>query len=309
MDGRVQQQHAIAIQISGHLRAKCDVSGLHAHATECRQHFSACHLFLHTWTELEPMTPHWRRGQRVHEHVEERALPDASLAEEQKACLAKVFQTLRPKALLLEQQPGPPPPDTAAPDGSRYNLSSEDKRLHYGAAREHGWRMNVHGMAQAARLRRHHPAKEPYVLTVRLRPDDRMALRPSAVRAFWNCVAQLPSFVVNKTHTLLNLSNRVSVLGAARRAPGKELRGRSRELLWLAVSACGPHGGLTAIGNENCLVAQPAVLDELLAQFDGDGYGRTYAGATARHLPHNKPELQLIVAARQIGIGLATACG
>ena len=52
----------IALQFSGHLRKGCVVSPAALHAAACRARFAVCDAFVHTWSELEPRTPHWRRG-------------------------------------------------------------------------------------------------------------------------------------------------------------------------------------------------------------------------------------------------------
>ena len=294
---------AVALQLSGHLRRKCILEPTLAHVAHCRRRFEHCALFVHTWDVLEPATPHWRRGRRPL-----RRGMNSSSAE----CVSRLQEMLRPDALLVERQPSAPPPNAAAPDGTLFNASQATVRLHYGAEREFGWRMNVHGMTLAGRLRREGAAAATggpsrFALSVRLRPDHRM--RPTDVATFWDCVAALPRFVANQSHAALSLQGRLAVLGRARRAPGKELRERSRSLLWLAMSTCGQSGGLTSTGNDNCIVAPPRVLDDVLGQFaTRESYAAVYALAAARGLPHNRPELQLTVAARRAGIALATAC-
>jgi hypothetical protein len=165
--------------------------------------------------------------------------------------------------------------------------------------------MNVHGMSRAASLRRTALGNvDPHVFSVRVRPDDR-AHRHAAL---WDCIASLAPLVNNRSAANLTLSDRLKVLGRARKAPGKELRERSRELLWLAISSCG-QGGLTAVANDNCILAPSMVLDDVLGQFDlQSGYQRIYARATAMKLSHSRPELQLAIAAKFAGVGLSNAC-
>ena len=86
---------AVALQFSGHLRSRCDVGPALLHMQACRARFAACDSFVHTWSELEPATPHWRRGRR-------RPAPKAS-----GACVASLAAQVQPKAVLVETQPTP----------------------------------------------------------------------------------------------------------------------------------------------------------------------------------------------------------
>jgi hypothetical protein len=281
---------AVAIQLSGHMRRGCDLNATQQHMHHCRSHFEVCALFVHTWTLLEPLTPHWRKGPRLH-------LANLSSA----ACLERLARLVKPDALLVERQPDPPPTSATAPDGTNFTA----REMHYGPEREFGWRMNVHGMSQAARLRRNVPSGRQYALSVRLRPDARQMKR--GITEFWQCIASLPELVTSRRAAGLTLTQRLEKLGRVRKAPGKELRERSRELFWLSISSCGATG-LSAVAGDNCMVAEPGALDDVLGQFDGLGYQRIYARATAVKLPHNKPELQLAIAAKFAGIGLSQVC-
>ena len=154
---------AVAIQFSGHLRGDCRLGPALLHLSACHSRFASCHAFVHTWTELEPRTPHWRRGWP--------SVVNASSA----ACVRRLHSLLQPTAVVVEEQPPPPPDDSPAPDGKPFvcfECCREDRdpeacqreaakaqRLHWGAARHWGWRMNVRAMHRAAELRRAHEAR------------------------------------------------------------------------------------------------------------------------------------------------------
>ena len=154
---------AVAIQFSGHLRDDCRLAPAALHLSACRSRFASCHAFVHTWTELEPRTPHWRRG-----------WPSAANASSA-ACVRRLHSLLQPTAVAVEEQPPPPPDDSPAPDGKPFvcfeccrddrdpeacqREAAKAQRLHWGAARHWGWRMNVRAMHRAAELRRAHEAR------------------------------------------------------------------------------------------------------------------------------------------------------
>ena len=154
---------AVAIQFSGHLRDDCRLAPAALHLSACRSRFASCHAFVHTWTELEPRTPHWRRG-----------WPSAANASSA-ACVRRLQSLLQPTAVVVEEQPPPPPDDSPAPDGKPFvcfeccrddrdpeacqREAAKAQRLHWGAARHWGWRMNVRAMHRAAELRRAHEAR------------------------------------------------------------------------------------------------------------------------------------------------------
>ena len=154
---------AVAIQFSGHLRDDCRLAPAALHLSACRSRFASCHAFVHTWTELEPRTPHWRRG-----------WPSAANASSA-ACVRRLHSLLQPTAVVVEEQPPPPPDDSPAPDGKPFvcfeccrddrdpeacqREAAKAQRLHWGAARHWGWRMNVRAMHRAAELRRAHEAR------------------------------------------------------------------------------------------------------------------------------------------------------
>ena len=166
---------AVAIQFSGHLRDDCRLGPALLHLSACRSRFASCHAFVHTWSELEPRTPHWRRGW------------PSSVNTSSAACVRRLHSLLQPTAVVVEEQPPPPPDDSPAPDGKPFvcfECCREDRdpeacrreaakaqRLHWGAARHWGWRMNVRAMHRAAELRRAHEA----------RPGPRPSPQPSAL--------------------------------------------------------------------------------------------------------------------------------
>ena len=88
-----------------------------------------------------------------------------------RACVARLKQAVLGRgaslSMLVEQQPEVPLDSALAPDGLPFNASG---MLHWGAARHFGWRMNVRGMAQAARLRR--SSRKTHVLSLRVRPEE-----------------------------------------------------------------------------------------------------------------------------------------
>ena len=154
---------AVAIQFSGHLRDDCRLTPAALHLSACRSRFASCHAFVHTWMELEPRTPHWRRG-----------WPSAANASSA-ACVRRLHSLLQPTAVAVEEQPPPPPDDSPAPDGKPFvcfeccrddrdpeacqREAAKAQRLHWGAARHWGWRMNLRAMHRAAELRRAHEAR------------------------------------------------------------------------------------------------------------------------------------------------------
>ena len=161
---------------------------------------------------------------------------------------------------MVETQRQPPPLHSLAPDGQPFSAVG---RMHYGPAREFGWRMNVHGMAQAARLRRHNnsvASNDAYTLSIRLRLDDtwRFGTR-QGVDAFWQCLARLLSNpsppqsadrVSSRTRARRGGGNASSVSRAQPYVvPGDELGPhRSSELPYVAMNACGG-SGLSVTGN------------------------------------------------------------
>ena len=190
---------SVAIQFSGHLRLDCRYQPAALHLAACRQRFAHCDAFVHTWSELEPRTPHWRRGWPT--------APNASSAE----CVRQMQASLQPTAVMVEEQPLPPPDDALAPDGKPFvcleccrrsfnqkvceQEAANARQLHWGAARHHGWRMNTRAMLAAASLRRAHEARqgEPaFALAVRVRPDDIWRFGTTAkVAELWDCLQLL----------------------------------------------------------------------------------------------------------------------
>ena len=317
----------LALQFSGHLRAACALETVRLHVHACRQRFLRCDVFVHTWTEIEPTTPHWRRGVRpAQQHT------NASSA----ACVARLQAMLGSDTpMQVERQPSPPPADSLAPDGQRFTEtgfdSSKKVRLHYGPAREFGWRMNVHGMAQAGRLRRMAcarrklPADSCYDLAVRVRPDDRWRFgTEKQVAGVWDCLVPLFSaehLTIAARHSHVRgprrqASQPASTLQtpptAAAAAPSRrrELFGLSRHFTAGAISSCSAKGGLTSVGQDNCFFARPTLLDALFAPFEDDhSYSELYAAHRRyERLPFSSPELSLIVAAARAGLPLGVPC-
>lgn len=173
---------AIALQVSGHFGRGCRTAHLASHVDACRRRFARCDVFIHTWSALEPSTPHWSgapRGARA-----DAAGCTDGFASELRATGARVN-------LVREEQPPAPADDAAAPDGRPW----EDEGLQWGAARQFGWRMNVLGMLRSAQMRRAAQIADggTYVAAVRLRPDGKEAsarsLEPAELPPLWDCVA------------------------------------------------------------------------------------------------------------------------
>jgi len=178
---------AVAIQFSGHLRDDCRLGPALLHLSACRSRFASCHAFVHTWSELEPRTPHWRRGW------------PSSVNTSSAACVRRLHSLLQPTAVVVEEQPPPPPDESPAPDGKPFvcfECCREDRdpeacrreaakaqRLHWGAARHWGWRMNVRAMHRAAELRRAHEA----------RPGPCPSPQPSAISPRPSALGHQPS--------------------------------------------------------------------------------------------------------------------
>ena len=139
----VRVDAAVAIQVSGHLREGCRLDHIAANVLACRRRFARCDVFLHTYKELEPRTPHWS-GTR-HKR-----------AGSSRPCAAQAARLLGAVRYLVDEQPPPPPEDSPAPDGRPF---TERNTLGWGAQRHHGWMMNVRGMFGATRLRQEAEAK------------------------------------------------------------------------------------------------------------------------------------------------------
>lgn len=147
---------SISLQISGHLRRGCVIGPARAHVRACQARFSSCEVFVHTWTLLEPSTPHWRRG---YAH---------SSGGSSATCVARLRAAVQPISLLVEHQPAMPANGSLGPDGQPF----AESEMHWGPQRHWGWRMNVHGMQQAAALRHTSKNRNVHALSIRLRPDD-----------------------------------------------------------------------------------------------------------------------------------------
>jgi hypothetical protein len=92
-------------------------------------------------------------------------------------------------------------------------------------------------------------------------------------------------------------------------AAGRELNRLSRRMARFAISTCGD-AGLSVTANENCFFGEPAVLDSVLDQFDHH-YPQVFRGMRrhyGRSIPHDRPELQMTVAARMAGVPMGHPC-
>ena len=171
---------AVALQISGHLRAGCQLDRVSLHVQACHRRFARCDVFLHTFSELEPRTPHW--SGRSHRG-----------AGPSHACAAHAVKLLGVARHVVEVQPPPPGEDDLAPDGRPF---TERGTLGWGARRHHGWMMNVRGMHGAAQLRRQAEALgAEYAIAVRLRPDglefgglSRAPVASEELQQLWDCM-------------------------------------------------------------------------------------------------------------------------
>ena len=296
----------IAIQFSGHLRGKCTTVPLRHHITTCRKFFQHCDVFMHTWSELEPRTPHWRRG-----------LPAQNTNASSERCAGTFEKELRSLEegnhfwkLAVEDQPPPPPDDTLAPDGTPFTPTrkANSTELYWGAARHHGWLMNVRGQARAAELRR--ASQRVYVLALRLRPDDTWRFG-SRVRTevLWACLSNVAILLSADVATRSELP---PLPPHVWNWAGSELGQLTWRALARSLHSCSPGAGLSVVGNDNCFFGTPSVLDRIYAQFQPKKHAAVYKGMNSMelsfHLPHNRPELQLTVAARIEGIPLGLPC-
>ena len=292
---------AMAIQVSGHLRRTCDFRDVEEQVLSCRARFTRCDVFVHTWTELEPRTPHWRRG------WPKRPKYNTSSA----SCVQRLNRTLRPLALVVEQQGDPPPEGSLGPDGKPF---AETGVLNWGAARHFGWRMSVHAMNRANELRR--SSARAYTFVLRLRPDGgRGACRRRLCRLpLWDCLSlhstpsPLPTPAAPSSRPLRvpvqhpNGDVRVERLGA----PGVEAHNWSRHLVAQALNSCSGFL-MSQFNSDNCFFATPTSVDKLFAQLEGN-YVKSFKLMTRRGLQHSRPERQLWTAAIMAGLPLATPC-
>ena len=274
---------AVALQFSGHLHNRCDLQAAETHLAACRQHFGTCHVFLHTWRESEPQTPHWSNRLR----------PAATLVANR--CMENVRTLLSPVAVESEAQNVPPLDDATArtPDGRPFALV--DHARGWGAARHFGWRNGtVHGMVRAAALRRQHEARDTtggrgYAMALRLRPDitigtnrPRNVSAASRIRLLWQCVAQLVSNQRRPTGT---------------RGVGTQP--------WRGVNTCGTPSGYQDFhsrGADNCFFGTPRELDAVLDAFEHN-YSRVYRLHRQSHArAESIPEFQIAAAARMVNV-------
>ena len=304
---------AISLQFSGHLRRSCNFSPALAHLRACRRRFGRCEAFAHTWTELEPRTPHWRRG-----------WPGSPLVNlSSAACVERLRESLAPTSLRVEEQPLLPANETLGPDGKpfvcreccgerdslaarRCRKNAEDaERLHWGPARHWGWRQNVHGMRRAAAARaeaeRRQPAA-PFTLSVRLRPDDVWRFgKPAQVDALWDCLQLMLAVPLQQPPADVRG-------GRARRPVGMVSVGEAWRQLDGVVSGCFDRT-IEIDTADNCLLGRPASLDRLLALFGDEGsYRRVYDTAGRQGVVRHIPELQLFVAARLARLSSTMLC-
>ena len=289
-----RQQAGVAILFSGHLRRSCVLAPVLHHVEVCHRSFLRCDVFVHTWAELEPRTPHWRRG-----------WPRRNVTGpefDSRACVARLKQAVLGRgaslSMLVEQQPEVPLDSALAPDGLPFNASG---MLHWGAARHFGWRMNVRGMAQAARLRR--SSRKTHVLSLRVRPDDiwRFGTRDQ-VASLWGCMSRVAKALLAGTR----VRERVGV----RWQGGSEVGVRSSwSILAIGLHSCSHiNAGLTVVGNDNCFFGTPRVLERIYSRFVPSRYRDVYVGMSKARLPHDRPELQLTVAAGLERVPLGLPC-
>ena len=277
-------QAAVALQVSGHLGTGCDTEHLRAHIAACRARFVRCDVFLHTWTELTPRTPHWS-GRPRPKALDSRECVE-QMARDAQLGLTEIQREAQPPALVSNGTTAAP----LAPDGLPFE---DDSALVWGPARYHGWLMNVRGMLSAARLRQRAEAKvtaaaayyrgshdtgwtgPSYNLSMRLRPEGKerggfQSLNDRQLADLWDCVA------------------------FASRRGGHAWTAR--------VVPCDPIDpvGLSALGNDNCLFGHPATLDALLEQMHLR-QRETYRETKRLRLSTARPELQIVAAANLKG--------
>ena len=236
---------AVALLVSGHLRRQCTTRPAELHLAACKARFTRCDVYLHSWRTLEPATPHWRRGWR--------RTADANVSSA--ACWNATLKRLQPVASRMEAQAAPPADSTPAPDGRPFpNSSFSLKELFWGAARHHGWRMNIHGMATVARLRRaDHERSSDHRIIIRLRPDDIWRFgNTEKVAALWDCLVLLvnvsapPSPTPNSSHDHARKPMNV-----------RESGGRSwkRALSGSAINSC-DGTPMSNVASDNCFFGQ-----------------------------------------------------
>jgi hypothetical protein len=125
---------AVALQISGHL-AGCKFPQVETHLRLCRERFTRCDAYLHTWSTTGQSTVHWSGGYKAH--------GNSSSAE----CLAKFTESIQPLAFRVDTQrhfssalgraaAGPP----LAPDGLGFrNVLGQPENFveqrHYGESK------------------------------------------------------------------------------------------------------------------------------------------------------------------------------
>ena len=174
---------SVAIQVSGHLQHGCQVGPVEQHLRFCEQRFARCRVFVHTWSHLTPPTPHWSPTPRGPANVSSAA------------CVERVMRTLRPAALVVEEQRACcSDADRVTPNHSRFEANLP---LNWGPERHFGWRQNVRALWKANELRR--DSGDAFAAVVRLRPDGKdyptFHSRPEArvaqerLALFWECVA------------------------------------------------------------------------------------------------------------------------
>ena len=304
-DSLVRQ--SVAIQVSGYLGVACDLDNIKLHLRACRARLERCLLFLHSWAELEPQTPHWN-GLRMRPRV-----PSDQ-------CVSRARMALSPLRVLVEEQPPPPSTngrnDTSAlaPDGQPFQIgsSSAERMRFWGSARHHGWQMNLLGMQRASTLRREYVRQSgrDVSFAVRLRPDEPRGA-PKVHTA--ERIAQL----WNGIELLLLGKNWVPPPPPRRNEPrlAESVRARtSGDLSALnasrVMSTCTSRG-FQYYAFDNCMFGSPEALDRLLDVFeDPNRYAQVYAALRRQRGPHTEyiPEQQLIHAANIEGIRLTALC-
>ena len=300
---------AIAIQISGHLRG-CDLGPVDRHARACRERFGRCDVFVHTWTESVPSTPHWSGS-----HYDE-----ASRGESSAACVRKLRKVLQPTAVLVERQE-PPPLETAellAPDELPFDQGKVAKALHWGPLRSFGWRSALVAMYKAGELRRQVEMRESrrYDLVVRLRPDGLDSINSSPPsdmyqggrgtdippetrnaknRVLWDCIAlQAGASSAASTHSLSKLSE----------LKRKRWFDKGRA----SVNVCSADTGMEdGNANDNCFFGAPEHVDILLSQL-ALNHSATFRAMRRDGIPQMYVEYMFKTAGKLSGVSYNMPC-
>ena len=157
-------------------------------------------------------------------------------------------------------------------------------------------------------------------ITAPRRPSPPTLPRRVQVGHLWDCIAGLYTSAALRTAPVNSSAHGVGggvsmrgVSGGASITPrplastaGRELGRLSRRMAHFAISTCGD-AGLSVTANENCFFGEPTVLDRVLGQFDHH-YPQVFRGMRRHGIPHNRPELQMTVAAGMAGVPMGHPC-